>query len=257
MRERAARLGGQVAISAPDTGGTVVRVRLPLLSRRAADASIRVLLVEDHTAVREAFAAAFRRAPGFEVAGEAATLAEARGMLNGVDVAVLDLGLPDGDGLDLITELRDAEPGSQALVLSAGLDRAVLARAVERGAAGALPKTTGLPDVVEAVRRVHSGETLMPLDDIVELLRFAGRERERELLDRRAIESLTRREREILQLIADGCDSRDAAARLHISVRTQRNHVASILAKLGVHSQLQALIFALRHQLVELPSGAR
>ncbi|WP_205696875.1 PAS domain-containing protein [Conexibacter sp. SYSU D00693] len=256
MHERAARHGGQVTVRTPAAGGTAVGVRLPLTSSPATPAPIRVLLVEDHAAVREAIAAALRSEPDFDVVGEAATLAEARGLLDGVDVAVVDLGLPDGDGTDLIAELRDAEPGAHALVLSAGLDRVVLARAVERGAAGALPKTTSLPDVLDAVRRVRAGETLLPLDEVVELLRFASRERERELLDRRAIESLTPREREILQLIADGCDSHGAAARLHISVRTQRNHVASILAKLGVHSQLQALIFALRYQLVELRPAA-
>jgi PAS domain S-box-containing protein len=255
MRERAARLGGRVAMATPKAGGgTVVRVRLPLSPVREAGSPIRVLLVEDHAAVREAIAAAFRREPDFEVVGEAGTLAEARGMLNEVDVAVVDLALPDGDGGELIAELREADPSAHAVVLSAGLDRSVVARAVERGAAGALSKATRLPEVIDAVRRVCAGETLLPLDEVVELLRFASRERERELLDRQAIETLTSRELEVLQLIADGCDSRDAASRLHISVRTQRNHVANILGKLGVHSQLQALIFALRYQLVELRS---
>jgi DNA-binding NarL/FixJ family response regulator len=256
MRERAARLGGEVDLRTPEAGGAAVRVRLPLSPSRATRAPIRVLLVEDHAAVREAIAAAFRREPDFEVVGEAATLAEARGMLDEVDVALVDLGLPDGDGSDLIADLRDAEPNAYAVVLSADLDRSVVARAVERGAAGALSKTNRLPAVIDAVRRVRAGETLLPLDEVVELLRFASRERERELLDRQAIESLTSRELEILQLIADGCDSRQAAAQLHISVRTQRNHVANILGKLGLHSQLQALIFALRYQLAALRSTA-
>jgi PAS domain S-box-containing protein len=254
MRERAEQLGGHVDLRAPDAGGTSVRVRLPLPSPREVGAPIRVLLVEDHAAVREAIAAAFRSEPDFEVVGEAGTLAEARGMLGEVDVALVDLGLPDGDGSDLIGVLREAEPAAHAIVLSAGLDRSVVARAVERGAAGALSKADRLPDVIDAVRRVRAGETLLPLDEVVELLRFASRERERELLDRQAIHSLTSRELEILQLIAEGCDSRNAASRLHISVRTQRNHVANILGKLGVHSQLQALIFAMRYQLVELRS---
>ena len=90
------------------------------------------------------------------------------------------------------------------------------------------------------------------MDEIVELLRHAGRERRREAEDRTAIATLTSREREILQVLAEGMDSQQAAARLHISVRTQRNHVANILAKLGVHSQLQALLFALRYELVEV-----
>jgi PAS domain S-box-containing protein len=255
MRERAARLGGEVDFRTPEGGGTAVRVRLPVSPSREAGQPIRVLLVEDHAAVREAIAGAFRRERDFEVVGEAASLAEARGMLEDVDVALVDLALPDGDGGDLIAALREAVPDAHAIVLSAGLDRSAVARAVERGAAGAFPKSDPLPDVIDAVRRVRAGETLLPLEEVVELLRFASRERERELLDRRAIESLTTRELEVLQLVADGCDSREAASRLHISVRTQRNHVASILGKLGVHSQLQALIFALRYQLVELRSA--
>ena len=104
--------------------------------------------------------------------------------------------------------------------------------AVEKGAAGVLSKTTHLHEVVDAVRRLLAGETLIPLDEVVELLRFAGRKRERELGERRLIESLTAREREILQLLTDGLDGSTMAARLYISPRTQRNHVANILGKL-------------------------
>jgi DNA-binding NarL/FixJ family response regulator len=93
----------------------------------------------------------------------------------------------------------------------------------------------------------------MQLDEVVELLRFAGRRRERELDERRLIESLTPREREILQLLAAGLDGVAIARQLHISPRTQRNHAGNILAKLGVHSQLQAVVFALRHGVVQLP----
>jgi DNA-binding NarL/FixJ family response regulator len=103
------------------------------------------------------------------------------------------------------------------------------------------------------VRRLRAGDTLMPLQDMVDLLRFAGSERERELGARRRIERLTPREREILQLLADGLDSRRVADRLCISPRTQRNHMANILSKLGLHSQLQAVLFALRHGVVAAP----
>jgi DNA-binding NarL/FixJ family response regulator len=115
-----------------------------------------------------------------------------------------------------------------------------------------LSKVTHLHEVVGAVGRVLAGETLIPLDEVVELLRFAGRERERELDERALIETLTAREREILQLLADGLDGPTMAARLYISPRTQRNHVANILGKLRVHSQLQAVTFGLRHGIVVL-----
>jgi DNA-binding NarL/FixJ family response regulator len=140
-----------------------------------------------------------------------------------------------------------------ALVLSASLDYAETARAVESGAAGVLHKTAHLDEVVGAVERLRAGETLMPLEEVVELLRFAGERRQQQHGARQLIARLTPREREVLQALAEGLDSRQIAERLHISVRTERNHMASILAKLEVHSQLQALVFALRHSVVELP----
>lgn len=133
---------------------------------------------------------------------------------------------------------------------------------------GYFPKTDAVPaavvahlrwglglmeEVVAAVRRLRAGETLMPLEEVVELLRFAGSEREREYEARQAIAKLTPREIEVLQALAEGLDSAGIAERLHIALRTERNHMASILSKLGVHSQLQALVFALRHGVVETP----
>jgi DNA-binding NarL/FixJ family response regulator len=93
-----------------------------------------------------------------------------------VDVAIVDLGLPDGYGADFIKELREKNP--QALVLSASLDRAEVARVVEAGAAGVLHKSAGMEEVVDAVRRLRAGETLMSLEEVVELLGFAGSRRE-------------------------------------------------------------------------------
>jgi DNA-binding NarL/FixJ family response regulator len=92
----------------------------------------------------------------------------------------------------------------------------------------------------------------MPLEEVVELLRFASSTREKEYEARQAVASLTSREREVLQALAEGLDSKEIAERLHISLRTERNHMASILAKLGLHSQLQALVFALRYGVVEI-----
>jgi DNA-binding NarL/FixJ family response regulator len=213
---------------------------------------IRVLLVEDHTSVRQALATAFQQEEDFEAVAQAGSVAEAREMLEDVDVAIIDLGLPDGYGGDLISGLRETSPDAQTLVLSANLDRAQIARAVQSGASAALDKTAALDDVVTSVRRLRAGETLLPLSEVVDLLRFAASRREQEFEDRQAIARLTPREREVLQALAGGLDSRAIADRLHISVRTESNHIANILAKLGVHSRLQALVFALRYGLVEI-----
>jgi PAS domain S-box-containing protein len=255
MRERAALIGADLHVHSSPRGGTTVRLELPLVTGAApAENETRVLLVEDHIAVREALAAAFEREPDIRVAGQAGTLAEARELLADVDVAILDLGLPDGAGTDLIADLQKVSPTAQAIILSAALDRAEAARAVGRGAAGVLPKMAGLHEVVAAVRKLRAGEALMPVGEVSDLLRFAEREQRAEQRERALIGELTRRELEVLQLLADGLNSQDMADRLHISLRTQRNHVANILQKLDVHSQLQALVFALRYGVVEIPS---
>jgi DNA-binding NarL/FixJ family response regulator len=167
-------------------------------------------------------------------------------------VAVIDLVLPDGYGWDLIKELRAANRRAQALVLTAELGRAEIARAVENGAAGVLHKTAELEEVVEAVQRLSAGEALLPLEEVVELLRFAGAHKDEEHEAQQAIAHLTPREREILQLLAEGLDSHGIAERLYISLRTERNHMTNILAKLGAHSRLQALVFAVRHGVVSI-----
>jgi PAS domain S-box-containing protein len=253
MGERVELLGGELAIRSEPGSGTTVRFNVPLNEAApVGERTARVLLVEDHTAVREAIAALFGREGDFEVVGQASTLAEARELLHDVDVAVIDLGLPDGYGGDLVQELRAASPRAQALVLSATIDRAEIARAIDSGAAGTLDKSVGIDEVVETVRRVRAGETLLAADELADLLRVAGRRREQERTDRQAIERLTPREHEVLQALARGLDSQAIADRLHITLRTERNHVASILSKLGVHSQLQAVLLALRYAIVEL-----
>jgi PAS domain S-box-containing protein len=252
MRERAALLGGRLEVHSEPGTGTRVRLEVALTPAHTVQGEARVLLVEDHKTVREAIAAMFEREPDFAIAGQAGTLAQARGMLEDVDVAILDLGLPDGYGGDLIAPLRAASPAAQVLVLSASLDREELARAVESGAAGALHKNVHLHELVDTVRRLRAGETLLSMDEILDLLRHARTERERERGDRQALDLLTPREREVLQGLADGLDSQSIADRLGVAIRTERNHVANILAKLGVHTQIQALVFALRYGAVQL-----
>jgi PAS domain S-box-containing protein len=255
MRERARSLKGDLKIESEPGKGTKVRFEIPLKRKREEpEEEIRVLLVEDHASFRQAAASVFEREVGFEVVGQAGSLAEARKMLEQEppDVAVIDLILPDGYGWDLIKELRAANRRAQALVLTAELGRAEMARAVENGAAGILHKTAELEEVVEAVQRLSAGEALLPLEEVVELLRFASARKDEEHEAQQAIARLTPREREILQLLAEGLDSHGIAERLYISLRTERNHMTSILAKLGAHSRLQALVFAVRHGVVSI-----
>jgi len=214
----------------------------------------RVLLVEDHASFRQTLAVVFDQEPEFEVAAQAGTLAEARRKMDGyeADLGVLDLSLPDGEGTDLIGELREANPDFAALVLTASLDRAEHARAVEAGAAGVLHKSADVDAILDATRRLGEGETLLSEDELLELLRLAGQNREEEVGARASIEQITPREREVLQSLAEGLSNKEIAAKLHMSVDTERTHMMNILNKLGVHSRLQALVFATRHGLVEI-----
>jgi DNA-binding NarL/FixJ family response regulator/signal transduction histidine kinase len=252
MRERAELIGSSLQIESARGLGTTVRIEVGLGPRRPAEETARILLVDDHASVREALAAALEREPDLEVSGQAASFAEARELLDGVDLALIDLGLPDSSGIGLIKELQASSPRAQVLILTAGFDRIDLARAIQAGAAGVLSKAVHLDQIVDAARRVRAGEILLPLDEVVDLLRFAGEHQQQEHEARQKIAKLTPRELEVLQALAEGRDSQAVADRLFITLRTERNHVASILAKLGVHSQLQALVFALRHGVVRL-----
>jgi DNA-binding NarL/FixJ family response regulator len=214
----------------------------------------RILLVEDHASFRQTLALVFDQQPEFEVVAQAGTLAEARLAMDGseVDLGVIDLTLPDGEGTELIGELREANPLFAALVLTASLDRTEHARAVEAGAAGVLHKSADVDAILDATRRLGEGETLLSEEELLALLRLAGQNREEEVEARASIEQITPREKEVLQKLAKGLSNKEIAAKLHMSVDTERTHMMNILNKLGVHSRLQALVFAARHGLVEI-----
>jgi DNA-binding NarL/FixJ family response regulator len=214
----------------------------------------RILLVEDHASFRQTLAFVFDQQPEFEVAAQAGTLAEARLAMDGseADLGVIDLTLPDGEGTELIGELREANPLFAALVLTASLDRTEHARAVEAGAASVLHKSADVDAILDATRRLGEGETLLSEEELLALLRLAGQNREEEVEARASIEQITPREKEVLQKLAKGLSNKEIAAKLHMSVDTERTHMMNILNKLGVHSRLQALVFAARHGLVEI-----
>jgi DNA-binding NarL/FixJ family response regulator len=215
----------------------------------------RLLLVEDHASFRQTLALVLDQQPEFSVVAQAGSLAEARQLMQGshaADLGIIDLALPDGEGVSLIETLRQSNPYFVALVLTASLDRSEYARAVEAGASGVMHKSADVEEILEATKRLAAGESLLSQEELVELLRLAGQSREEEREARASIEQLTAREREVLQALADGLSNKEIAARLHMSVDTERTHMMNILNKLGVHSRLQALLFAARHDLVEL-----
>jgi two-component system nitrate/nitrite response regulator NarL len=215
-----------------------------------------ILLVDDHASFRQTLAFVFDQQPDIEVVAQAGSLAEARRALEGLetepDLGVIDLSLPDGEGTELIKDLRETNEDFAALLLTASLDRTDHARAVEAGAAGVVHKSADVDEVLDATRRISEGETLLSPGELVEMLRIASQDREEEREARANIEQLTRREREVLQALSEGLSNKQIAQRLHMSVDTERTHMMNILSKLGVHSRLQALLFAARHGLIEI-----
>ena len=213
---------------------------------------IRILLVDDHAVLRQSLAFLLEQEDGLEVVAQAGSMAEARGVLCGVDVAVVDLKLPDGDGVELVKQLRAADPPVAVLVLTASQVEVEHARAVEAGAAGVLHKFAQTREVISAVRRVAAGEQLMTRSQLVAMVRLAGRVRERKRDEELLLDRLTDREREVLQALAGGLSDQEIADRLCLSYETVRTHMKSILRKLGVESRLQALLLAARHGTVSI-----
>ena len=208
------------------------------------------MLVKDHASLRQTLAFFFDQQPDFEVVAQAGSLGEARRVMRGreADLGVIDLALPDGEGVELIEDLCGANPLFAALVLTASLDRAEHARAIEAGAAGVLHKSAEVDEIVDATRRIVAGETLISPEELAEMLHLAVESREA----RASIEQLTAREMQVLRALGEGLSNRQIAERLHMSIDTERTHMMNILNKFGVHSRLQALLFAARHGLIEL-----
>jgi DNA-binding NarL/FixJ family response regulator len=217
---------------------------------------IRTIVVDDHDTFRDPLAFMLEREPDLTVVARSRSLSEAKGVLESeelaVDVAIVDLNLPDGSGTDLIKDLRRSHPRAKALVLSAMSEQRYLAEAIEAGAAGIMHKSAPMSDLVEAVRNLAVGEQLLTQQEVIEALRFIGCVRESNREAQLAIDRLTPRECEVLQALAEGLSDREIATRLHVGVGTVHSHVTNILSKLDVSSRLQALVFAVRHSVVTI-----
>jgi RNA polymerase sigma factor (sigma-70 family) len=213
---------------------------------------IRILIVDDHRATREPLAMLLELQPDCTVVGQAGSIAEAEHKLSGVDVAVVDLNLPDGSGIDLIRALSREHPETVSLLLTASHNRTDFALAVEAGAEAVINKSTRTAEIIDTIRRLAAGERVLSADEMVVLLRLASLERE---LDRRAeqvFDQLTPREREILQSLADGLSDKQIAEQLSIAPRTVSTHMSNILGKLKAESRLQALVLALRYGVIRV-----
>jgi DNA-binding NarL/FixJ family response regulator len=210
---------------------------------------MRILLADAEPLLCDAVKLSFDTEPDLEVIGTAGdgveTLQAAR--REHPDVVVLDADLPNRDGLEVTRELAlDGSPPG-VLVLAGREDEDLLLRSVEAGARAFVARSSPMPDLVEAVRSLGRGELGIPhhlLGGLVD--RLVARRRDHHDASQR-LSGLTRRERQVLALLADGADNDDIARALVISPQTARSHVQNALRKLGVHSRLEAMAFVTRN----------
>ncbi len=207
-----------------------------------ADQAFRIVLVDDHDVVRAGLKALFDAAEDLEVVGEASTSAEAirRTGLDGPDVVVLDVRLPDGSGIDTCREIKKRWPSTRVLILTSYADEDALLESCDAGAAGYILKRVDASGLIEAVRTVARGEQAFgdALDTAL-TARIRSRDRKGSRID-----SLTLQERRVLDLIAVGMSNKQIAGEMYLSDKTVKNYVSRVLAKLGMSSRTEAAAYA-------------
>jgi two-component system response regulator DevR len=203
-----------------------------------------VFLLDDHEVVRTGLRALLEAGDDIAVVGEAGTVAEALSRIPAVkpDVAILDVRLPDGSGVEVCREVRSADPDIVCVMLTSYADDEALIASIMAGAAGYVLKQIGSLDLLDTIRRAGAGESLL---DPALTDRVIDRLREGPAVDPR-LASLTPQERRILDLIAEGNTNRQIAEEMYLAEKTVKNYVSNLLAKLGMERRTQAATFAAR-----------
>ena len=208
---------------------------------------VRVLMADDHTMFREGIRLLLETRGGFEVVGEAATGKEAVELARSLrpDVVVMDIGMPGMNGLDATRLIQADNPGSRVLILTMHGTDEYFFSALEAGASGYVLKEAASNDLVNAIESVHRGGMFLypslATKLVEEYLRRVGSGEERS-----SYEALTPRERQVLQLIGEGCTNQEIAEKLGLSVHTVQTHRVHIMNKLGLHNRAQLVSYAAR-----------
>ena len=212
----------------------------------------RVLIVDDHRAFSEALAAAIDRHPDLASVGTPTTIAECFTAVEQTapDVVLLDIYLPDGDGIEAIPGIRERHEAARIVVMTGYTDVDVMARAASAGASGFLPKESPIGVVLAAIRAVRDGQMLVDGSTLAAILGRVGRVAPGARVGGNGSSHLTTREHDVLDLMGQGLDPHAIAGRLGISLHTCRGYQKSILAKLDAHSQLEAVVVAARQGLI-------
>ncbi|MER6631249.1 response regulator transcription factor [Streptomyces sp. NPDC000987] len=210
---------------------------------------IRVFLLDDHEVVRRGVHDLLNDEPDISVVGEAATAEQALVRVPALrpDVAVLDVRLPDGDGVSVCRELRSRMPELSCLMLTSFDDEEALLDSIMAGAAGYVLKQIQGSDLVSAVRTVASGQSLLDPSATTRLMARLRHDQQHEE-EPDTLPGLTDREREILALIGEGLTNRQIGQRLFLAEKTVKNHISRLLAKLGVERRIQAAVIATQAQ---------
>jgi two-component system response regulator DevR len=205
---------------------------------------IRVFLVDDHEIVRRGIAELIDAQPDLEVVGEAATARQAVGRIlaTSPDVAILDVHLPDGSGIDVCRDVRSAMPSVHSLILTAYDDDQAASAAVFAGASGYVLKDIRGNRLIESIRRVARGESLLDPAMVKRVLERLGAA-PTGAQPHPDLSGLTAREREVLVLIADGMTNRQIGEQLELAEKTVKNYVSALLSKLGMERRTQAAVY--------------
>lgn len=210
--------------------------------------TIRIVVVDDHPIVRDGLVAVLSTQPDFEVVGEASSGPEVIQQVSAIqpDVILLDLEMPDMDGVETLQNLRGIDPTLRVIVFTAFDTDERIVKAVQAGAQGYLLKGVPRDEIFNAIRVVHAGGALLQPVIASKLLRQVSRDAQPES------DSLTERELEVLRLMAQGQMNKEIAAALVISERTVKFHVSAILSKLGAGNRTEAVRLAAQQGLIEL-----
>jgi two-component system, NarL family, response regulator LiaR len=209
---------------------------------------ISVLIVDDHPVVRQGLRTFLELQDDLEVAGEADNGTAALGHVRGQspDVVLMDLVMPDVDGIAATRAIRAASPSTKVIVLTSFADDDKIFPAIKAGAAGYLLKDARPQDLADAIRRVHSGEALLHSKVAARLMQEVSSD-----AGDAALDQLTERELDVLRLIARGLSNKLIARDLGVSEKTVKTHVSNILAKLHLTDRTQAALYAVRSRLVD------
>jgi len=213
----------------------------------------KILIADDHPLLCEALCQTLSREPDMEVVGKAGNGEEAVNMASKLkpDIIIMDIIMPKFDGIEASKRIKSSEPNIAILILTAYDDDSYVLGLLEAGAAGYLLKSARGQDLIEAVRAIRAGESVLHPEIIEKLLKRAML-KSSGILKPRASELLSEREKEMLKLLATGLGNKEIAQRLNLSLRTVKAHMSNIFTKMNVASRSEALVEALRSGLLSL-----